>query len=243
MAAEPLKVTYGLYAGGFNVVDIDGTYTLDDGTYTMDMDLETVGVLGRLAPWSGLIRSKGVNREGQFYPATHSFAGTWRGDTETKRFDFDANGRLASHTEEKSDGRISDKMPPEDVYAGGAVDMLTALFRAMNGKSCEANIPVMDGKRRFDMVFTSKGMDDIKQSKYTIFNGSAEICEIEIIPVAGKWRDKKRGWMSIQDQAKNNGQLPRIWFAKVREDMPPIPVRFQITTDYGSMIMHLIDIK
>ena len=102
---------------------------------------------------------------------------------------------------------------------------------------------VLDGKRRFDMVFKSKGDETLESNKYNRFKGRTEICEVEIVPVAGKWREKPRGWMNIQGQAKAQGQLPQMWFGKVRKDMPAVPVRMMIKTDYGTMLLHLKSIS
>jgi hypothetical protein len=241
-AAEPLKVTYGIYTGGFHVVDMHGTYTLQDDKYDLQMDMETVGLLGRLAPWAGVIHTNGLNKGAASTPLVHSFASTWRGDVETTTFSFDKNGRLQSYLLEEGDGTIKNEMPDKEVYQDNPVDMLSALFRTMHGKTCESTQPALDGKRRFDMVFTSKGTETRQANRYSIYEGPTEICEVEIVPVAGKWREKPRGWMSLQGQAKEKGQLPRLWFGKVRDDMPPIPVRFFIKTDYGTMVMHLQDI-
>jgi len=243
-AANPLKVKYAIYASGFEVVNIDGTYIkTDDGEFKMDMDLETAGLLGKLAPWSGLLQSNGLDKGSASTPLHHSFANTWQGETETSLFNFDKNGQLTDYKKIKKDGTVQDTMPDIDVYDNGAMDMMTALYRTMNKASCEGSELAMDGKRKFNMVFKSNATGMITPTKYTSFNGPVEVCTVEIEPVSGKWRDKKRGWMSIQEQAKSKGQLPRIWFGKVRDDYPAIPVRFQIKTDYGVMIMHLTESK
>lgn len=237
---KPLKVSYGLYAGGFNVVDIQGTYTITNNTYDLNMDLKTVGMLGSLAPWGGVLNSNGHNKGAQSSPLNHSFKSIWRGKPETSTFTFNKDGSLKSYILVEDDGTVKDKMPDADVLTDNPIDMMSALYLAMNGANgCATTERVMDGKRSFDMAFRSKGQDKISANKYTVFDGNAEICEVEIIPVAGKWREKPRGWMSIQGQAKENGQLPRLWFGRVRDDMPPIPVRFFIKTNYGAMVMHL----
>jgi len=243
-AADPLKVTYGLYASGFHVVDVEGTYAIHDDTYDLTMDLKTVGLLGRVAPWAGVIHTNGLNKGTKSTPLEHSFAATWRKKVETTTFSFDKNGALTAHVIEEDDGNVLDNMPGDDVTKGNPTDMLTALFRTMNNpETCETTQPGLDGKRRFDMVFTSKGTETLEKNRYSEFAGEAEICEVEIVPVSGKWREKPRGWMSLQGQAKGKGQLPRLWFGQVREDMPPIPVRFFIKTDYGSMVMHLQNVE
>jgi hypothetical protein len=239
MAAEPLRVTYGIYAGGFHVMDMQGIYTLQDDGYDLKMDMKTVGMLGALAPWSGVIVSNGVNKDIESFPRHHQFVATWRGKDEITTFTFDEKGDLTSYILREDDGTVKDEMPVAEVMAGSPVDMLSALFRVMNNDTCEMSPLALDGKRSFEMVFTSKGEVMMEPSRYSVYSGPAEICEIEIVPVAGKWREKPRGWMSLQGQAKGKGQLPRLWFGRVRDDMPPIPVRFTIKTDYGSMLMHL----
>lgn len=243
MASEPFKVTYGLYASGFNVVDIQGTYNIGSDEYDLNMDLKTTGLLGKLAPWSGVIHSQGVKTSEKIIPARHSFANTWRDDTQKTTFMFGDNGELKSQTRVDENGKVTNDMPTSEVYEGNPVDMLSALFQIMNQKSCKGKVSAFDKKRRFNMVFKPQETVSFQKTKYSIFEGDAEMCTVEIVPVAGKWRDKPRGWMSIQEQAKNNGQLPRLWFGHVRDDMPKIPVRFQIKTNYGTMIMHLKSIN
>lgn len=240
-AAEPLHVRYGIYASGFNVATIDTTYTLTQDSYKVDADLKTAGLLGALAPWSGVVETAGINKNGTLVPQNHEFISTWRSDTNTSKFTFDKAGTLIAYTKSENDKQPENNMPPEEVYADNPVDMLTGLFSTMMGNSCASSQHAMDGKRRFDMVFRSKGTDVLEENQYNSYTGDAEICEVEIVPVAGKWREKPRGWMNIQSQAKAQGQLPRLWFAKIREDMPPIPVRMLIKTDYGTMLMHLQD--
>ena len=201
-AKDPLKVTYGLYASGFNVVDIQGTYALNDGTYDLTMDLETVGMLGAVAPWGGLIKSNGLDKGTDSTPLEHSFTSTWRGKVETTTFSFNQDGSLKSYILEKDDGEIWDKMPKPEVYDGAPLDMLSALYRVMNNDSCEMTQAALDGKRRFDMVFRSLGTDVLEKSRYTIFEGEAEMCEIEIVPVAGKWRSRKTAWLDEFTRSK-----------------------------------------
>jgi len=244
-ASDKLTVTYGIYTSGFNVVDIKGTYDISDTSYDLTMDMNTVGLLGTLAPWSGVIHSDGVfNKSGQATSQNYKFSATWRGETETSTMSFDKTGLLSSYRLEKSDGRVIDKMPANNVYDDLPNDILTSLLNVMmRPETCALIQKTFDGKRRFDMVFTSHGTEQRKPNNYSVYDGNTEICDIEILPVSGKWRDKPRGWMSVQQQAKKQGELPRLWFGKIRDDMPPIPVRFMIKTDYGTMIMHLKDIQ
>ena len=239
MATEPLKVTYGLFTGGFNVATVNAIYNITDTHYKIDANLNTAGVLGTLAPWTGVINTSGNTTPSAYLPQTHNFASTWRGDTKTNQFKFDNEGQLVSFNKIENNGTAVDEMPLIDVYQDGAIDILTALLNSMNGSSCATKQDVTDGKRRFNLIFKSKGSEVLKANDYNRFSGKSEICEIEVIPTAGKWREKPRGWMNIQGQAKAKGQLPLMWFGKVNTELPAIPVRMQIKTDYGTMLLHL----
>ena len=241
--AKSVTAIYGIYAGGFNVAEIEATYNVDDKDYSVKADLKTVGVLGSLAPWSGDIQTSGIVQKGTLIPQMHKFANTWRDETKISKFTFNQDGSLKDIKRIYEDGTEKDRTPAKDVLVGKPVDMLTAMLRATQGQTCAGKQPALDAKRRFDMVFTSKGESDLKKNRYSAFEGSAEICEVEIAPVAGKWREKPRGWMNIQDQAKTKGQLPRLWFAHVKENTPKIPVRMVIKTNYGAMVMHLKALK
>jgi hypothetical protein len=241
-ASEPLNVQYSIYASGFEVVNIDATYTVTDKTYAAEMDLKTIGMLGRLAPWSGVLKSNGLNHDQNPTPLSHSFANTWRDETKITAMDFDNEGVLTTLTKTNADGSVEDIMPNEDV-SKNTIDIMTAIYRASQGGTCDGTQTAMDGKRKFDMVFKSHSREKLTPGKYNKFDGDAEICTIEIQPISGKWREKKRGWMSIQEQAKNDGTLPKIWFGNVGEQAMNIPVRLQIQTNYGAMIMHLTGVE
>ena len=93
------------------------------------------------------------------------------------------------------------------------------------------------------MVFSSKEMSTIRENRYSMYHGPAEICTIEIKPDGGHWREKPRGWMSLQEQAKGQGKLPRLWYADLPESPLPLPTKFIIKTDYGAMVMHLKELS
>ena len=84
-----------------------------------------------------------------------------------------------------------------------------------------------------------QGADTIPKSRYTFYQGPARKCTVEVIPKGGAWHKKPRGWLSIQEQGRKQGALPTLWIAKVRDDLPPMPIKIMIKTDYGTMFMHL----
>lgn len=244
--ADNFTAIYGIYTGGFHVVDLVGDFTMDDNGYTMTMNAKTIGLLGRLAPWAGDLQTTGgYTADGTPIPYDHNFASTWKGKVETTTFTYDKKGQFQSKTYIDEDGKV-EKNQHDTSLSDNTVDMLTALQRSMLAArqgDCTMSVPSFDGKRRYNMVFTNTGEGEIRENRYSLYAGKAELCTIEIEPDGGKWRDEPRGWMSLQEQAKGKGQLPRLWYAKVNDMDMPLPVKFMIKTAYGTMVMHLRELK
>lgn len=113
---------------------------------------------------------------------------------------------------------------------------------AADGK-CEGRDEIFDGDRRYALVFHPAGEVEMKKSDLNVYVGPATECTIEVKPIAGKWHDKPRGWMSIQEQGRAKGTMPTIWLAKMADDAPAVPVRIRVKTDYGTLFMHLTGYK
>lgn len=241
-----LDASYAMYTGGFDVVEIEGHY--DFGThYNFNLTAFTRGILGKLAPWKGILETSGARgKSGVYMPSTHSFLNRWRSKVEVTSFSYDRQGRFVAMQRTDEDGRLqTPEVEPE--LTKGTVDMLSALGIVLDGFEktgrCTASVPVFDGRRRFNMKFTDAGATVIKPGRYSIFSGDARMCTVEIVPVAGKWHEKPRGWMSIQEQSRAENKLPRLWIGRPAPDAPAIPVRFEVYTRYGTILMHLTGLK
>lgn len=244
---ESFEATYAMYTGGFDVVEIDGFFKRTADKYEMEMLAYTKGLLGSLAPWKGELVSKGkVTKKGGYTPAHHRFSSWWRQKEERTTFSYDANGKFKSMELIEDNGKVNnDPIDPE--LTAGTKDMLTALAVMLDHLkktgSCSVSVPSFDGKRKFNMVFKDTGDAEIKASRYSIFSGKARTCTIEIEPVKGLWHEKPRGWMTIQEQSKAGKKLPKLWIAKPADDLPAVPVRFDVFTKYGNIVMHLTGVK
>ena len=88
-------------------------------------------------------------------------------------------------------------------------------------------------------MFKEKGTVELKASRWNVYEGSAIECTAEVQPIAGKWHEKPRGWMSIQEQGRERGTIPTVWFAKITEGQPAVPVKVRVKTSYGTLFMHM----
>lgn len=240
-------LTYDVYAGGIHAMNAKLTIRKDTGKYDVGLVTGTQGMLKKLADWSGKFQSKGNISAGQTRPLLHESASVWKGSTQSKTFKYNGKGGFVSY-KMAEDG--TDKTPPDlDLsLAKGTTDILSATMRQMmtmpKDKVCAGNELVFDGDRNYRLVFKDTKVENLVQTNFNIYNGEAIACSVEVVPEKGKWRKKPRGWLSIQEQGRNKGALPTVWFGalKGQPDLY-VPVKIRIKTDYGTLFMHLTSEK
>ncbi|MDB5490776.1 MAG: hypothetical protein JWO78_625 [Micavibrio sp.] len=237
------KMNYEVYAGGINAVDSELNITLQGkDRYSFEMFAATKGFLKVLAPWSGSFETHGWQLKDKDQPELHRSVATWRGDDEIKNYSYAKDGKFVAYSI-KDDENDGSKKPVDPELTENTTDALTAVLAVMRqvgeGKACAGSSEVFDGDRRYKMTFVSKGTEDLKATKYNVYEGPAEKCTVEVAPAGGKWHEKPRGWLSIQEQGRQHGQLPTVWFARMQATGPAVPVKIMIKSDYGAMFMHL----
>lgn len=240
-----IQLTYSVYAASLlEAMHITVGLTFEKDSYVVDTNIRTNGFLSRVLPWSGQFFTQGMITKTALIPEQHVFSKNWSQDTAKTTMNFDRKGRLANMVVEDTEDDPYYQLFDDEITFG-AVDMLTALMESFvnidNTSICRSSHTVFDGKRRFELVFRDLGKTTLTNKRYSMYSGPALTCEIEVVPIAGKWYNNTRGWMALQEQSKENGRLPKLWLAKVDNKSPMVPVRLQVRTDYGSLIMSLIE--
>ena len=236
------QIQYDVYAGGIHTLQANLNISVRDGArYDVDLTAKTYGLLGKLAPWSGKFESHGWHDK-TFKPELHQATTTWRDSDEIKKYNYNKDGSFNSYSVEKNK---KDKSPKQvdSKLTENTSDMLTATLNTMQqiaatGK-CEGVSEVFDGKRRFKLIFKEIGQVTLEASRLNVYSGPAVECSVEVEPIVGKWHEKPRGWMSIQEQGRAQGALPTVWFAKVKEGELAVPVKVRVKTSYGTLFMQM----
>lgn len=240
-------LSYDVYAGGIHALDAGLAIRKTSGRYDVALTAETQGMLKSMANWSGKFTTGGLIKNGQLYPQKHRSASTWKNSTETKTFTYDGKGHFVSYNVNEGDRDTT----PKNIDPGlakGAIDNLSATLRVMlalpRTGSCAGSSLVFDGDRSYRLVFADPQKEDLKKSDYNIYEGPSVSCTVEVVPEKGTWRKKPRGWLSIQEQGRQKGALPTIWFGTVAGQPDyAVPVKIRIKTDYGTLFLHLTGIQ
>lgn len=236
-------LTYAVYAGGLHVVEaqIDLSDPAKD-RYHIALSAWTRGFLGSLVPWNGTFATDGWRVKGTETPEIYKSSSVWQKKDEVKKFTYSKNGKFTGFTKSE-DGKDTTPKDFDKKLADGTTDSLTATLLVMDkvgadGK-CEGASDVFDGSRRFKLQFHDEGPEDLMKTSYNVYTGPAERCTVEVVPAGGRWHQKPRGWLSIQEQGRQKGSLPTVWLAKINKTGPALPVKIRVVTDYGTLFMHL----
>lgn len=244
MAETRQKMRYDVYAGGFHVVEADLDVDLaKKDNYMLRLGAYTRGFLAKLAPWKGVFQTDGWYdaKKDSPHPNLHFSDTTWREERELTEFLYNKDGSFKEYrvTNEKEKG----PKPPAPGLADNTIDVLSSTLKVMNniaaGGKCEGSDEVFDGSRRYRLVFANSKQVELKRSEYNVYEGPATECTVEVKPIAGEWHKKPRGWMSIQEQGRERGKMPTIWFAQMAQGEPAVPVKIRVKTEYGALLMHL----
>jgi hypothetical protein len=235
-AAEPVRLGYAIYAGGFHVLDASIVLDLGREGYTVEVNAQTQGVLGTFFPWQALARSDGRINAGEAEPRTHRQTGTWRGKDRAVNLYYDGSGSVLAEVRPPDDPAEREPVPPEMVP--GTTDPLSAVLSVAGavavGRGCSETVPVFDGRRRYDLTFQEMGSRNLAPSKYSVFSGAAVQCQVTSKVLAGNWK-KESGFASDDEKRKPVA----LMLASVVEGMPPVPVRLEGESRFGEVIMHL----
>lgn len=242
--ANQQRMQYDVYAGGIHALQakLDMDLSKQD-RFDVNLWAQTYGLLGKLAPWSGTFESHGWKGQTN-KPEIHKSTATWRGEKEIKQYSYAKDGKFLEYrlTDDENDGS---PRAVDDELTQNTSDVLTATLNTMQaiagGSECEGETEIFDGKRRYKLIFKQKKEVMLEASRYNVYAGPAMECTAEVEPIAGKWHDKPRGWLSIQEQGRELGKIPTVWFAQMVEGQPAVPVKVLVKTSYGTLFMHMTD--
>lgn len=245
ISAQTREFTYQVYAGGLHVIEAKLNFDIQNNNYDVMLNAHTRGWLSSLVPWNGTFKTNGAANENVFVPKKHASSSSWRGEVEIKTFDYKDNNLTSLTIQEIPNP--AENIEIDQALTNNTTDLLSATLGIMKSivkdGNCNGKSDIYDGKRRFELKFEDKGESELRKSRYNIFSGPARYCIVEIDPKGGRWHEKPRGWLSIQEQGRQKGALPAVWMAQVEGFAYAVPVKIRVKTDYGTLLMHLTDVK
>jgi hypothetical protein len=232
--ADTLGLRYEIYGGGFHLLSFEVAIQQEEEGYRINSAFKTQGLLDSVVGF--LLRAEAVGRieEGRLRPGEYASFSKMRGKVRNIRVAYGKDDGVTTEVA-PPDKEKRTKVTPEQMV--GTVDALTSTLivgRALEqGGTCDQKIAVYDGRRRYDLQYQDRGVQELKKSSYSAFAGQARACHVKQHRIAGFSTDPNDGEKS--DEAS-------IWIANVLPGAPPMPVRIELDSGWGYVYVHLAEV-
>lgn len=253
--APELKVdlNYEVYFGGAHVAGLAVDIGLHSDVYVMKMHAKTVGFVGRLFPWWMKAYSRGRVAAYDVTPRQAGHHNQWRGKDRWIELQYSGADVVVASAQPKpaKDGRhaVPDDMRRDTIDLASAILRVSLLME--QGGTCSGNLPIFDGRRRYDMVVTHKVTESLKASRYSAFSGRADSCSVKMKRIGGFKRQEQEYDDDRGEEAEYEDNLAKarrwrnadrsasVWMGRLFTDTPPVPVRLELDTPFGALKAHL----
>lgn len=241
-ALKPIQADYDVYVGGVHLLDAHFFFHEEPPKYHVTAHITTHGFWNWAFPWQADLFSDGHINGARFEPALHKNTSQWNEDSKTIRMRFNDKHQIMTefvpHEEPDKNREI---VTPEQTK--GSLDPLSVVLQLLGdlavNKSCAANEPAFDGKRRFDLISEDMGYGDTDPQGYGMYQGQARRCDVRFKMIAGKWLDREHSlfWQYMDGE---KGHEPfRIWLATLAPELPELAVRAESPSVWGRIVVHL----
>ena len=237
---KAVEVDYEVWAGGLQAMSLETRMLRARDRYRVDVTVESAGMLGRLFPFKLNARTQGTRpAESREVPRPQEYEvrSKWRDQDRLVAIRYDGTAKPLVKVDPPAEDDNRDPVPMEQIV--GTVDPMSAVLAlleqtAIQGR-CQGEIPVFDGRRRYNMVLRHIGPAEVSATSYSPYAGPAVECRAGMKRIGGFWHD-------TEDDEHDYKEL-RIFLAPILEDVPPVPVRLQAKNDFFSIIIHMVDAR
>jgi hypothetical protein len=231
-AAESLNAEYAVSIMGFPVGRAQLQAEIHDRHYTVVFSGRVSG-LARLFS-SARTRAQATGTIGDDRPLAEDYTHIWIEDDDTETVAMHFRGRGVAEIDlEPPLKRPERYIPLTAQHKADALDLVSGfLWPAPAGaapETCDRTLPLIDGKRRFDIEFAFSRMES-----FAVGNGlrqrRAVVCTITYRPIAGQRIDKKTDGFLTQ------GDDMEVWLTATGNGLV-VPVKVQLASKVGRVVL------
>ncbi len=242
-AVKPaVGLDYKIYIGGLEALSATVSIGTDATRYDVEIKATTAGIIGKAIPWTIHIGSKGNVTGDTLQPIEHAQSSNFQGKDRSVTLTYDGKGGFLDRRivpDAQEDQR--DPVPPEmtrdtlDIVSG----VLAGLRAVDRTGSCTSKVPVFDGRRRFDLIYTDDGHEKLEPSSVAMFGGDTLRCSVKVEPVAGFWRKNQKKFFSRRVNGDDQVVPIEVYIARVGAAGVEVPVRIESTSPFGPLVLNL----
>ncbi len=236
VGAMKVNAVYDISFNGLSIGDFQLFTNMGAREYTMTAKASISVLGGVLFEWDASTRSSGAVTAGGPRPSAYSFAYRTSGKKEQIDLKFTSN-TVSQITLDPPRGSSSKRIPITQAHLQNVLDPLSAVVQLAHARTqkqkaaaCNKRLQIFDGKARYDLVLSSKGVKQLDQSGY---KGVAYVCRVKYIPIAGHKAGKKD---DENELAAANDNI-EIWMIPVADADLFIPYYISVPTSVGKATM------
>ncbi|USG60436.1 DUF3108 domain-containing protein [Sneathiella marina] len=235
-AAEKItELKHSVYVGGLFLGSIDTEIGEENNNYRIESIANTSKTFDWAFKWIAKGKTVGLIDDDKISPFLHRHESSWNKNVRSATMNYDPSGSVEVETTGKISSDPNKYTPIDPGSLTNSIDPMSAMLLVSNrlesGQGCNAEVAVFDGRRRYDVKLTEKDSRLFKPSRYSVFAGEAIGCKIDIV--------KKGGFKKGQDNYDRMNQEIVVWAAAPVAGARVVPVRMQVSTDFGRMELHL----
>ena len=226
----------GFGPAGLHVMTTHTTIAETASAYVIQGDVATAG-LGTLFV-NVANRSLAQGRETASVPQPVSFESETarNGVTQRLRVDYRADGVPNGSSTPPPHEPVT---PVDARQLPGTVDNLTAYLRLerqlAHGAGCNLQVPVFDGRHRYDLKFSDGGTATLTPVEGQKYSGPAQICRMVRDEIGGFYVDKSH---------REGAHAGTIWYApQLLPGELAVPVRMKMDTEIGDVAIYLSQLR
>ncbi len=228
-AAEPwpaeVQALYKIHFNGLEVGQFSFNSSVHNRTYAVTANADISAMLG-LVRWNGATRVSGALAGNA--PRPSGFAFDFKGSkTGSIRMGF-VNGGVQTLEHSPPLAEPPGTVPLQPAHMRGVLDPLSAvlaLSRPRDGNPCHAQVPIFDGKARFDLALSFKEEAPMAGAPTEMLR----VCRVRILPIAGHREDEGT-------QVRRMSGI-EIAFRSIPSAKLYVPHRITVPTFAGSIVL------
>lgn len=187
-----VQALYDIDFNGLNVGTFEFSSSHEGTTYTLNGAGRLSLLLGAIK-WSGDTRTVGQLAGDSTHPKSFTFGYSGTAKSGSTRMAFGGN-QVTQVLHEPPSPPKDGIVPVMPQHLSGVLDPLTAIMavaRGTDGNPCQRRIPIYDGKARFDLVLSPRGMVRLSEQRPSGQPGEGYVCRVKYVPIAGHKADQE----------------------------------------------------
>jgi len=242
-APSSVTLDYEIDVVGLEALAATATIAGDPTRYNVEIQARTTGMIGWMFPWVIGVSSRGNIADGRLQPVLHEQTSNFQGKDRSVFLEYDGRGGFLTRRvvpDPHEDQR--DDVPAE--LTRDTLDIISAVLAGLRTVdrtgSCSGRVPVFDGRRRFDLLYSDDGHERIDPHEILGYDGGDAVrCAIRVEPIAGYWRKNQKKFFTHKVNGKDEVVPIEVEVARVGSAGIEVPVRVESVSPFGRLVLSL----